>query len=115
MAVARIRYTFIPDRRLSGVDTYDTIVLGVGGMGSAAAYHLAARGQDVLGIERYDIPHTQGSSHGITRIIRKPLFADSGYVPLVQRSLDLWTDLEESYGRQLLYRSGSIDFCPPDS
>ena len=115
MAVARIRYTFIPDRQLSGVDTYDTIVLGVGGMGSAAAYHLAARGQDVLGIERYDIPHTQGSSHGITRIIRKPLFEDSGYVPLVQRSLDLWTDLEESYGRQLLYRTGSIDFGPPDS
>lgn len=97
------------------MDTYDTIVLGVGGMGSAAAYHLAARGQDVLGIERFDIPHTQGSSHGITRIIRVPLFEDSGYVPLVQRSLELWTELEEAYGRQLLYRTGTVDFGPPDS
>ena len=97
------------------MNTYDTIVVGVGGMGSAAASHLAGRGHDVLGIERFDIPHAQGSSHGITRIIRVPQFKDPGYVPLVQRSLELWTDLEEAYGRQLFYRTGSIDFGSPDS
>jgi sarcosine oxidase len=51
-------------------DQYDTIVVGVGGMGSAAVYRLAERGLDVLGIERFDIPHARGSSHGSTRIVR---------------------------------------------
>ena len=49
---------------------YDAIVLGIGGMGSAAAYHLAKRGWRVLGIEQFSIPHEFGSSHGVTRIIR---------------------------------------------
>ena len=39
-------------------------------MGSAALYHLARRGKRVLGIERFDVPNSLGSSHGITRIIR---------------------------------------------
>jgi sarcosine oxidase len=49
---------------------FDSIVIGVGGMGSAAVYHLARRGQRVLGLEQFDIPHESGSSHGATRIIR---------------------------------------------
>jgi sarcosine oxidase len=49
---------------------FDAIVVGVGGMGSAALYHLARRGQRVLGLERFDVPNEVGSSHGITRIIR---------------------------------------------
>ena len=49
---------------------YDAIVVGLGGMGSAALYHLAKRGLSVLGIEQFEIPHTLGSSHGLTRIIR---------------------------------------------
>ena len=53
---------------------YDAIVLGVGGMGSAAVYHLARRGARVIGIEQFDIPHDRGSSHGISRIIRLAYF-----------------------------------------
>jgi sarcosine oxidase len=49
---------------------YDVIVAGVGGMGSAACWQLARRGKRVLGLERFDIPHAMGSSHGINRIIR---------------------------------------------
>ena len=49
---------------------YDAIVIGVGGMGSAALYHLARRRLRVLGIERYDIPNDMGSSGGTTRMIR---------------------------------------------
>ena len=49
---------------------YDVIVVGIGGMGSAAIWQLARRGRRVLGIERFDIPHDHGSSHGVTRIIR---------------------------------------------
>ena len=50
--------------------TYDVIVVGVGGMGSATVYHLARRGVKVLGLEQFDIPHESGSSHGVSRIIR---------------------------------------------
>lgn len=96
------------------MDRYDVIVVGVGGMGSAAVYHLARRGVDVLGVERFDVPHAQGSSHGITRIIRVPQFEDPAYVPLVRRSLDLWKGLEEEHVNQLFYETGTLDFGPPD-
>lgn len=87
---------------------YDVIVVGVGGMGSAAAYHLSQRGYDVLGIERYDIPNSMGSSHGSTRIIRKVQPEGPEYVPLVERAYELWEDLEANTGRDLLHRTGSI-------
>jgi sarcosine oxidase len=66
------------------VTHYDAIVLGVGGMGSAALYHLARRGLRVLGIERYNIPHEMGSSHGLTRIIRLAYYEHPSYVPLLR-------------------------------
>src|SRR5262245_7434704 len=72
---------------------FDAIVLGVGGMGSAAVYHLARRARRVLGIERFDIPHDFGSSHGLTRIIRLAYYESPAYVPLLQRSYELWRDL----------------------
>jgi sarcosine oxidase len=94
---------------------YDVIVVGVGGMGSATAYHLASRNVNVLGLERYDIPHNMGSSHGITRLIRKAQYEDPIYVPLVRRAYELWDNLEERTGRDLLYPTGGLDIGPPDS
>ncbi len=97
------------------VDTHaDVIVVGVGGMGSAATYHLAKRGLDVIGLERYDVPHSQGSSHGITRIIRLPQYEDPAYVPLVQRAMDLWQDLDDGWNAPLLHQVGSVDFSHPE-
>lgn len=93
---------------------YDVIVVGVGGMGSAAAYHLASRGVETLGLERFDIPNDQGSSHGITRIIRKGQYEDSEYVPLAERSYELWRELEDISGRNLLHITGGVDAGPPD-
>ena len=81
---------------------YDAIVLGVGGMGSAAAYHLARRGKRVLGLERYDIPHAMGSSHGLTRIIRLAYYEHPSYVPLLRRAYELWRELERGFGEQAL-------------
>ena len=95
-------------------ERYEVIVVGVGGMGSAAAYHLASRGVDTLGIERFDIPHKQGSSHGVTRIIREGQYEDPEYVPLARRSYELWRELEAETGRDLLYVTGGVDAGPPD-
>ncbi len=94
--------------------TADVVVVGVGGMGSAATYHLAKQGLDVVGLERYDIPHSQGSSHGITRIIRLPQFEDPAYVPLVRRAMELWQDLDASADSSLLHQVGSVDFGHPE-
>lgn len=91
---------------------YDVIVVGVGGMGSAAAHHLARRGRRVLGLERYDIPHAMGSSHGVTRIIRLTYYEHPGYVPLLRRAYELWSELETAAGEQLFHRTGSIDAAP---
>ena len=94
---------------------FDVIVIGIGGMGSATAYHLARRGKSVLGLERFDIPNDQGSSHGVTRIIRLAYYEDPSYVPLLRRSYELWRELQRLAGEQLLYLTGSIDAGPPDS
>jgi sarcosine oxidase len=94
---------------------YDVIVVGVGGMGSAAAYYLARRGKRVLGIERFGIPHTMGSSHGHTRIIRLAYYEDPSYVVLLRRAYELWREIQESARERLLYITGSVDAGPEDS
>jgi sarcosine oxidase len=91
------------------VNRYDAIVLGVGGMGSAALYHLARRGLRVLGIERYNIPHEMGSSHGLTRIIRLAYYEHPSYVPLLRRAYELWRQLEHLAPERLLLITGAID------
>ena len=93
--------------RTSG--TYDVIVIGVGGMGSATVYELARRGLRVLGLDRFSIPNDSGSSHGVNRIIRLSYFEDSSYVPLLRRSYERWRELEEASGEKLLYITGSVD------
>src|SRR3712207_3836436 len=89
--------------------TYDVIVVGIGGMGSATAWQLARRGQRVLGLERFDIPHAMGSSDGVTRIIRLPYYEDPAYVPLLHRAYALWRELEAATGEQVLITHGSLD------
>ncbi len=93
---------------------FDVIVVGVGGMGSATLWQLARRGRRVLGIERFDIPHTMGSSHGITRIIRLPYYEDPRYVPLLRRAYELWREIEAASGERLYVKTGSIDAGPED-
>ena len=93
---------------------YDVIVVGVGGMGSAACWQLARRGQRVLGLERFDIPHAMGSSHGVSRIIRLPYYEDPAYVPLLHRAYELWNEAERATGETLLVTTGSIDAGPED-
>lgn len=94
--------------------SHDVIVAGIGAMGSAAAWHLARRGQRVLGLERFDIPHAMGSSHGINRIIRLAYFEHPLYVPLLHRAYELWRETERAFGERLLHITGGIDAGPED-
>ncbi len=81
---------------------YDVIVLGLGGMGTAAAAELARRGRRVLGLEQFAPAHDQGSSHGHTRVIRTAYYEHPAYVPLVRRAFRLWHELEQRTGKHLL-------------
>ena len=99
----------------SAQNKYDAIVIGIGGMGSATVFHLAQRGYRILGLERHGIPHSFGSSHGSTRIIRLCYYEHPSYVPLLQRAYELWRSLEQKAGEQLLHLTGSIDAGPPGS
>lgn len=84
----------------------DYLVLGLGGMGSSALYHLARRGLNVLGIEQFGVSHDRGSSHGETRIIRKAYFEHPNYIPLLERAYELWRELEQASGKQLFIPCG---------
>lgn len=95
--------------------TYDVIVVGLGSMGSSAAYHLARRGVRVLGLERFDIPHGQGSHHGYSRMIRLAYFEHPDYVALLKRAYDNWDDLEHESGQKLLYLTGGLYMGQPES
>ena len=93
---------------------YNVIVAGLGGMGSAAAYHLARRGKRVLGLERHAPAHDRGSSHGESRIIRQAYFEGAEYVPLLFRAYDLWEDLERKTGEDLMTLCGGLFIGPED-
>jgi sarcosine oxidase len=94
--------------------TTDVIVVGLGVMGSAALYHLAQRGERVLGFDRFAPPHTLGSTHGLSRIIREAYYEHPRYVPLVQRAYSLWTDLERRAKRPLFRQTGGLMIGPRD-
>ena len=89
-------------------NTADVIVVGLGAMGSAALYQLAKLGARVIGIDRFSPPHDQGSSHGDTRITREAIGEGREFVPLVQRSNQIWEELEAATGRSLLTRNGAL-------
>ena len=90
------------------VHNFDTVVCGLGAMGSAALYQLAQRGNKVLGLDRYSPPHDNGSSHGASRIIRQAIGEGEDYVPLVLRSYELWREIEKQAGQKLLTVTGGL-------
>jgi len=93
---------------------YDAIVAGLGAHGSAATYHLAKRGQRVLGFDRFARGHTLASFGGLSRIIRLSYYEHPSYVPLLKRAWDLWRELERESGETLLTQTGGLYMGPPE-
>ncbi|MHC4833935.1 MAG: FAD-dependent oxidoreductase, partial [Planctomycetota bacterium] len=83
-------------------------VVGLGAMGLAACRELARRGAKVIGLERHELGHAFGSSHGGTRVIRLAYFEHADYLPLLQRSMDLFVALGEASGEPVLERCGVL-------
>lgn len=93
---------------------YDVIVVGLGIMGTSALYQLSKRGVRALGIDRFSPPHTNASSHGDTRITREAVGEGEAYVPFVQRSNQIWRELEAISGEKLFLKSGGLIICPKE-
>ena len=93
----------------------EVIVVGLGAMGSAACAQLVAHGVSVVGIDQYAPPHPWGSTHGDTRVTREAIGEGREYVPLVRRSHQLWREIEQQTGAQLLTRSGIVILAHPSS
>jgi len=94
---------------------HDVLIAGLGAMGSSAAYHLSRRGVRVCGFDRFSPPHTMGSSHGQSRIIREAYYEDPVYVPMVRRAYGLWRELEREVAQPLLLQTGGLNIGLPDS
>lgn len=86
----------------------DVVVIGAGAMGSAAAWHLACRGRDVVLLERFERGHAWGSSHGATRIFRVS-YRERLYSELAAASIPVWRELEAESGELLLEQTGQLD------
>lgn len=97
------------------MNTPDVIIVGLGAMGTAAAWQLGRRGVRVLGLEQFALGHELGSSHGQTRIIRQAYYEHPDYVPLVQRAFAEWYELECASGEHLLTTCPCLSIGPPDS
>jgi sarcosine oxidase len=100
------------NRKVSARRDYDAIVLGLGGIGSAAAYWLSKRfGDGVLGLEQFELGHVRGESQDHSRIIRLS-YHDSHYVELAKRAYETWHAVERESGDQLILKTGGLDLGP---
>ncbi|MEV0404934.1 N-methyl-L-tryptophan oxidase [Actinoallomurus sp. NPDC050550] len=89
-------------------------VVGVGTMGSQAAWRLAARGAEVVGFDRFAPGHDRSAAGGETRIFRSAHFEDSRYVPLLKHADTLWRRLQDESGRELRRLTGCLLMGPAE-
>ena len=92
---------------------FDVVVVGAGGVGSAAAYYLSKAGKKVLLLEQFELDHQNGSSYGYSRVIRYT-YNNPIYIDLMRDAYPLWFALQEEAGEQLYVKTGGLDFGFPE-
>jgi sarcosine oxidase len=93
----------------------DVAVVGLGTVGSMAAWRLAARGRTVHGYERFGVGHDRGAFSGQTRRFSVQSQREPRWTPLALAALDLWRELEAETGRTLLSLVGGMILGPADA
>ncbi len=94
---------------------YRVVVLGLGGIGSAAAYWASRRlGSEVLGLEQFELGHARGSSEDHSRIIRLSYHRPE-YVELAMHAYESWGAVGADAGGPLVLETGGLDLCGPGS
>jgi sarcosine oxidase len=79
-------------------------------LGSAVAYNLAKRGIKILALEKFSLNHKNGSSHGLTRMIRLAYSEHPSYVPPVKKAYELWFTLQKECGKEIIKITGGVTF-----
>jgi glycine/D-amino acid oxidase-like deaminating enzyme len=97
--------------RPSAGPAWDVVVVGLGALGSAAAWALARAGARVLGLEQFELGHHRGASHDHARMIRRSCHTP-GYVRLADLAYRAWAELEWEAGERLLVTTGGLDLFP---
>lgn len=95
------------------MEEFDVAVVGMGALGSAAAYHLASKGARVVAFEQFELGHVRGASHDTSRIVRTSYGAPQ-YVRFAQSAYRDWAHLEQQTGERLLSITGGVVFLPTD-
>lgn len=95
------------------MEQFDVAVIGMGALGSAAAYHLAGRDASVVAFEQFDLGHVRGASHDTSRIVRTS-YGSTPYVRLAQSAYRDWAALEAETGERLLTITGGVVLIPTD-
>src|SRR3990172_7658928 len=91
---------------------WDAIIIGLGGIGSAAAYWLSTRpGLRILGLEQFEFDHVNGASRDHSRIIRLS-YHRRDYVRLAKRAYTTWAEVEAASGVRIVTKTGGIDLYP---
>jgi len=93
---------------------FDTAVIGLGAMGSASTWRLAARGASIIAFEQFEPANDRGSSHGESRIIRSAYYEGPQYVPFVQEAFNIWRQLEHESRVPLLTMTGALMVGPAE-
>jgi sarcosine oxidase len=96
-----------------GATSYDVVIVGLGGIGSAAACWAGLRpGVRVIGLEQFAFDHPHGASDDVSRIIRLS-YHRSDYVRLARRAYATWDEVEAMAGVPIVTRTGGLDLFPP--
>jgi sarcosine oxidase len=95
------------------MEHFDVAVVGMGALGSAAAYHLARKGASTVAFEQFELGHVRGASHDTSRIIRTS-YGSPQYVRLAQASYRDWAEFEAVSGERLTVVTGGLVFIPKD-
>ena len=95
------------------MEEFDVAVIGMGALGSAAAYHVARKGARVIAFEQFELGHVRGASHDTSRIIRTSYGAPQ-YVRLAKSAYRDWADFEAVAGEQFVTITGGLIFIPTD-
>ena len=98
----------------ASTSSWDAIVVGLGGIGSAAAYRLAASGGShrVLGLEQFELGHDRGASQDVSRITRLSYHRPE-YVSLAIEAQAAWREVEAASGERIVTITGGVDLAPP--
>jgi sarcosine oxidase len=101
---------------VSAMASHDAIVVGLGGIGSAAAYRLAASGggRRILGLEQFELGHDRGASQDVSRITRLSYHRPE-YVSLAIEAQAAWREVEAASGQRIITITGGLDLAPPNA